>query len=182
MFYSFFLLLSHVLILVILFYLIFSVHLLSTTSVPVLVKKSNCSSLRLLIYVECVILPCCVILQQALQENRKIRETEEKIRRAKEAKEKSEREKQNRQARQRALVDITTGKYFVIQSAIPQTVYMYKRDMICLIDVGYSLYKDDTFRIINSQTHLKVASESKPVNLWSFTSKFSFYSAFGHVI
>ena len=174
MFYSFFLLLSHVLILVILFYLIFSVHLLSTTSVPVLVKKSNCSSLRLLINVECVSLPCCVILQQALQENRKIRETEEKIRRAKEAKEKSEREKQNRQARQRALVDITTGKYFVIQSAIPQTViqsaipqtvYMYKGDMICLIDVGYSLYKDDTFRIINSQTHLKVASESKPVNL-----------------
>ena len=177
---------------------------------PVLVKKSNCSSLRLLINVECVSLPCCVILQQALQENRKIRETEEKIRRAKEAKEKSEREKQNRQARQRALVDITTGKYLVIQSAIPQTiiqsaipqtviqsaipqtviqsaipqtviqsaipqtviqstiphtVYMYKRDMICLIDVGYSLYKDDTFRIINSQTHLKVASESKPVNL-----------------
>jgi len=165
------------------------------------VKKSNCSSLRLLINVECVSLPCCVILQQALQENRKIRETEEKIRRAKEAKEKSEREKQNRQARQRALVDITTGKYLVIQSAIPQTViqsaipqtviqsaipqtviqsaipqtviqstiphtvYMYKRDMICLIDVGYSLYKDDTFRIINSQTHLKVASESKPVNL-----------------
>ena len=159
---------------------------------PVLVKKSNCSSLRLLINVECVSLPCCVILQQALQENRKIRETEEKIRRAKEAKEKSEREKQNRQARQRALVDITTGKYFVIQSAIPQTViqsaipqtviqsaipqtviqsaipqtvYMDKGDMICLIDVGYSLYKDDTFRIINSQTHLKVASESKPVNL-----------------
>lgn len=49
------------------------------------------------------------ILQHAVQENRKIRETQEKIKRAKEAKEKAEREKQARQARQRALVDITTG-------------------------------------------------------------------------
>jgi len=51
-----------------------------------------------------------LLLQQAVQENRKIRETQEKIRRAKEAKEKAEREKSARQARQRALVDITTGK------------------------------------------------------------------------
>ncbi|XP_053399361.1 protein diaphanous homolog 2-like isoform X3 [Mercenaria mercenaria] len=47
---------------------------------------------------------------RAVQENRKIRETQEKIKRAKEAKEKAEREKQARQARQRALVDITTDE------------------------------------------------------------------------
>ena len=52
-----------------------------------------------------------IIYQQAVQENRKIRETQEKIKRAKEAKEKAEREKHARQARQRALVDITTGNY-----------------------------------------------------------------------
>ncbi|KAL4229774.1 Protein diaphanous 1 [Mactra antiquata] len=46
----------------------------------------------------------------AVQDNRKIRETQEKIKRAKEAKEKAEREKQARQARQRALVDITTDE------------------------------------------------------------------------
>ncbi|WAR00512.1 DIAP2-like protein [Mya arenaria] len=46
----------------------------------------------------------------AVQDNRKIRETQEKIRRAKEAKEKTEREKQARQARQRAIVDITTDE------------------------------------------------------------------------
>ncbi|XP_052277098.1 protein diaphanous homolog 2-like isoform X5 [Dreissena polymorpha] len=47
---------------------------------------------------------------QAVQDNRKIRETQEKIRRAKEAKEKAEKEKTARQARHKAIVDITTDE------------------------------------------------------------------------
>lgn len=49
--------------------------------------------------------------QQALKENAKIRETNEKIRRAKEAKERQQKEREAKLARKKALVDMTIGKF-----------------------------------------------------------------------
>lgn len=49
------------------------------------------------------------IFQQALKDNAKIRETNEKIRRAKEAKERQQKEKAAKLARKKALVDMTIG-------------------------------------------------------------------------
>ena len=46
-------------------------------------------------------------LQNALKENQKLRETEEKIRRVKEAKEKAENEKREKMARKKQLVDLS---------------------------------------------------------------------------
>lgn len=70
-------------------------------------------------------------LQHAMQENRKIRETQEKIRRAKEAKEKAEKEKQARQAGRRALVDITTGiftgpHFFIGRNMFLGKIFLFK--------------------------------------------------------
>ena len=47
--------------------------------------------------------------QQAVKDNQKMQETEDRIRRAKEAKEKAEREKKEKKARQVAILDMTTG-------------------------------------------------------------------------
>ena len=55
-----------------------------------------------------------LVLQRAIKENAKMRETQEKIRRAKEAKEKAEREKKEKKARQKALLDMTTGLFVFI--------------------------------------------------------------------
>lgn len=46
-------------------------------------------------------------LQQALKDNQKLRETEEKIRRVKEAKEKADREKEEKMARKKKLIDLS---------------------------------------------------------------------------
>lgn len=47
--------------------------------------------------------------QEAVKENRKKREMEEKIKRAKLAKEKAEREKQERQQKKKQLIDMNKG-------------------------------------------------------------------------
>lgn len=49
-------------------------------------------------------------LQQAVKENAKRREVEEKQRRARAAKEKAEREKQERQQRKKRLLEVNAGK------------------------------------------------------------------------
>lgn len=49
-----------------------------------------------------------LFVQQALKDNQKVRETEEKSRRAREAREKAEVERADRVARKRALVDMNT--------------------------------------------------------------------------
>lgn len=49
-------------------------------------------------------------LQQALKDNQKVREAEEKSRRAREAREKAEVERADRVARKRALVDMNTAQ------------------------------------------------------------------------
>lgn len=49
-------------------------------------------------------------MQEALKENNKRREMEEKIKRAKLAKEKAEREKLERQQKKKQLIDMNKGK------------------------------------------------------------------------
>lgn len=51
----------------------------------------------------------CVPHQEAVKENHKKREMEEKIKRAKLAKEKAEREKQERQQKKKQLIDMNKG-------------------------------------------------------------------------
>ena len=48
-------------------------------------------------------------IQNAVKDNAKLRETEEKIRRAKEAREKADRERKEKAARKAALVDMDAG-------------------------------------------------------------------------
>lgn len=55
----------------------------------------------------------CVPHQEAVKENHKKREVEEKIKRAKLAKEKAEREKQERQQKKKQLIDMNKGMSFV---------------------------------------------------------------------
>lgn len=50
--------------------------------------------------------------QNAMKENAKIRETEEKIRRAKEAKDRAQKDKAAKVARKKAIVDMTMGIIF----------------------------------------------------------------------
>lgn len=59
----------------------------------------------------CVFLSVCVCVphQEAMKENHKKREMEEKIKRAKLAKEKAEREKQERQQKKKQLIDMNKG-------------------------------------------------------------------------
>lgn len=52
-------------------------------------------------------------LQEAVKENHKKREMEEKIKRAKLAKEKAEREKQDRQQKKKQLIDMNKGMVIV---------------------------------------------------------------------
>lgn len=52
------------------------------------------------------------LTQQALKENLKQRESEEKMKRARAAKEKAEREKQERQQKKRRLLEVNAGRLF----------------------------------------------------------------------
>lgn len=67
-----------------------------------------------------------LLIQKALKENAKMRETQEKIRRAKEAKERAEREKTEKKLRQAAILDMTTGNgigfffFFYLGSCYPK--------------------------------------------------------------
>ena len=49
-------------------------------------------------------------LQNAVKENHRLKETQEKIRKAKESKEKSEKDKKEKALRQKKLIDMTIGK------------------------------------------------------------------------
>lgn len=62
---------------------------------------------HILMLSECVCV--CVSHQEAVKENHKKREMEEKIKRAKLAKEKAEREKQERQQKKKQLIDMNKG-------------------------------------------------------------------------
>lgn len=58
--------------------------------------------------------------QQAVKENQKRRETEEKMRRAKLAKEKAEKERQEKQQKRAQLIDMNAGTYRGIGSCEEQ--------------------------------------------------------------
>lgn len=65
----------------------------------------------------------CVSSQQALRENLKLKESEEKQRRARAAKEKAEREKLERQQKKRRLLEVNTG---IFQSALAVVYHINK--------------------------------------------------------